>query len=274
MSLAQRSDTPVATQGQIYAICILALIANAVAKSVIAAFAPGLATALAQGLGFSWAFWLACALCLRLALIAAPQPASRADWWIAGASILAAATPIGPVSSAAATALGLWLVFGPSKETHLKAAGMVLLAMAVNLLWGRLLMAFFAAPIAALDARLVGLIVHTQVRDSTVWMLDSRHRFTIVEACTSVENASVALMMFVAIVRTFRPAPRPSELLYLGAVFAFVVAVNDARLSLMAWSPGMFELVHGPASWAALNAIFTVAGLVGAALCVRREILA
>ncbi|HEY1448379.1 MAG TPA: hypothetical protein VGF33_07560 [Caulobacteraceae bacterium] len=273
MSLARTSETAV-TQGQIYAICILALIANAVAKTVIAVAAQEHAGALAQGLGLSWAFWLSFALCVRLALISEPTPARPKDWLVATVCVLVAATPIGPASSAAATGLGLWLIFNRSSESHLKAAGMVLLAITVNLLWGRLLMAFFAAPVAALDARLVGLIVHTQVQNNTVWMLDSRHRFMIIEACTSVENASVALMMFVAIVRTFRSAPKPKEMLYLGAVFAFVVAVNDARLSLMARSPDMFELVHGPASWAALNAIFTIAGLVGAAMCVRREILA
>jgi hypothetical protein len=273
MSLAQRSDTPVATQGQIYAICILTLIANAVAKAVVAAFAPGLATALAQGLGFSWAFWLACALCLRLALIAEPRPASRADWWVAGACVVAAATPVGPLSSVAATALGFWLVFRRSPEAHLRAAGMVLLAIAVNLLWGRLLMMVFAADIESLDAGLVGLIVHTPVHDNMVRLLDG-HRMIIVEGCTSVQNASIGLMMFVAIVRTFRVAPRRSELLYLGAVFVLVVAVNDIRLSLMARSMGMFELVHGPQSWAVINLIFTLAGLIGAALCVRREILA
>jgi hypothetical protein len=80
-------------------------------------------------------------------------------------------------------------------------------------------------------------------------------------------------MMFVAIVRTFRPSPRLSEMFYLGGVFAFVIAVNETRLSLMARSMDMFELVHGPTSWAVLNLIFTLAALTGAALCVRREIL-
>ena len=145
---------------------------------------------------------------------------------------------------------------------------MVLLAITVNLLWGRLLMVFFVAQIAALDAHVVALVVHTSVQGNRVLMLDGHH-MSIIQACTSVENASVALMMFVAIVRTFRPTPRPSEWLYLAGIFAFVVALNDARLSLMARSMEMFQLVHGPVSWVALDLIFTAAGLVGAALSVR-----
>jgi hypothetical protein len=273
MTVVRASPAPAVSRGKIYAVCILALVANAVIKTVMATASQGFAGALPQGLGLSWAFWLSFALCVRLALIAEPRPASRQDWLAGAGCVLAAAMPVGPISSAAATALALWLIFDRSPGVHLKAAGWVLLAITVNLLWGRLVMAFFAAQIAAADASLVGLIVHTPVHGNMVRLLDG-HRMSIIEGCTSVENASVALMMFVAIVRTFRPAPRPSEMLYLGGVFAFVVAVNETRLSLMARSMDMFELVHGPASWAVINLIFTVAGLIGAALCVRREILA
>ena len=45
-------------------------------------------------------------------------------------------------------------------------------------------------------------------------------------------------------------------------------------LTLMAQSLKMFEIVHGDAGWAAINAIITVNGLLWAAMSVRREILA
>lgn len=266
--------SPTVSSARIYAVCMLALVANAVAKAVYAAMAPGVVGAATQGFGLSWAFWLAYAMCLRLAITAEPRLATRTDWLVGAACVAAAAAPIGPVSSAAATALGLWLLVRPSSDVRLKAAALVLLAITVNLLWGPLLMRFFAAPVAAVDAHLVGLVDNTPVHANMVRLLDGSHQMSIVEGCTSVGNASVALMMFVAIVRTFRPAPRLSELAYLGVVFALVVAINDVRLSLMARSLAMFELVHGPSSWAAINLIFTAVGVLGAALCVRREILA
>ncbi len=272
MTAAPSSPALAISRDQIYAVCIVALIANAVIKTIMATANQGLASALPQGLGLSWAFWLSFALCVRLALIAEPSPPARRDWIAGAACLLAAAMPIGPISSAAGTALALWLIFDRAPGVHLKAAGWVLLAITVNLFWGRLLMMFFVPQVAAADANLVGLIVRTQVQGNTVRLLDG-HQMSIVEGCTSVENASVALMMFVAIVRTFRPSPKLSEMLYLGGVFAFVVAVNETRLSLMAQSMDMFELVHGPTSWAVLNLIFTFAGLVGATLCVRHEIL-
>ncbi len=260
---------------QLYAIAILALIANAVAATVgatLAALSPG--AALVDGLGLSWAFWLSSALCVRLALVSQAQRADRADWLVAGACVLVAAAPVGPLSAVAATVLGLWLMASPRFPAPLRASGMVLVAIAVHLLWGRLMMLFFAAPIAAVDARLVGLLTHTAVEGNTVRFLETGHRLAILQACTSVQNASIALMMMIAIIRTFRPTPRASEWLYVGGAFLLVVAINEVRLSLMARSIAMFELIHGPVGATVINLIITCVGLAGAALAVRREILA
>lgn len=257
-----------------YAIAILALIANAIAEKATVAVSTLGFGALTEGLGLSWAFWLSFALCVPLALRSEPQPATRTDWLVGGAAVLAAALPPSPIGAAAATALGLWLMVGRGFAPPLRAAGMVLLAITIHLLWGRLMMLFFAAPIAASDARVVGLITHTAVQGDTVRFLQAGHRLAILQACTSVQNASIALMMMIAIIRTFRPVPRASEWLYVGAAFMVVVAINDVRLSLMARSVEMFELIHGPTGWTAVNLIITGVGLAGAAFAVRREIFA
>jgi hypothetical protein len=277
MAIAQsaQSAAHAVNRPHLYAIAILALIANAIVATVgatLAALGPG--AALADGLGLSWAFWLSSALCVRLALVSAPRPAERADWLAAGACVLVAAVPVGPLSAVAATALGLWLMASGRFAPKLRASGMVLVAIAVHLLWGRLMMLFFAAPIAAVDARLVGLLTHTAVEGNTVRFLQSGHRLAILQACTSVQNASIALMMMIAIIRTFRPRPRASEWLYVGGAFLLVVAINEVRLSLMARSIEMFELIHGPVGATVINLIITCVGLAGAALAVRREILA
>ena len=51
-------------------------------------------------------------------------------------------------------------------------------------------------------------------------------------------------------------------------MFVSVVVINIVRLTLMAQSVKMFELVHGDAGWAAINAIITVNGLLWAAMSV------
>jgi exosortase/archaeosortase family protein len=274
---AQRLPIPtrLATLGRrrLFALTIGILVANAVATKIINALVLlGPANALASGLGLSWAFWLSFALCVRLAAIEEDRAAEPLDLWVCGACLAAAAVPISPVSSLACTALALFLLFDRTKGVLLKASAMVLLAISVQLLWSRLLMLFFVGPVADLDAHLVGLIIHRPVHGNMVEFADGSHRLSILEACTSVQNASVALMLFVAIVRTFRPKPRASELYFLLGLFVSVVVVNLIRLTLMAQNIEMFHLVHGDIGWPVINAIITVIGLLWAVLSVRREV--
>ena len=274
---AQRLSTPVASPAfgrrRLFASTIGILVANAVATKVIDAIALlGPAQALVSGLGLSWAFWLSLVLCLRLALIEEEQAAAPRDLWVCGACLVAALVPVSPVSGFACTALAGVILLDRTQGLYLKAAAMVLLAISVQLLWSRLLMLFFVGPVADLDAHIVGLIMGTPVQGNMVGFADGSHRLSILEACTSVQNASVALMLFVAIVRTFRPKPRMSELYFLLGLFASVVAVNIVRLTLMAQNIEMFHLVHGDIGWPVINAIITVIGLLWAVLSVRREV--
>jgi hypothetical protein len=255
----------------LYAAVIALLIANAVATKAGQQIAYlGLPGAMASGLGFSWVFWLCAALCVRLALTSDEAPAQPLDLWASGACVVAAMVPVSPISSLAATALGLFALWRGDERR--RAAGMVLLAIAVQLLWSRLLMLVFAAPIANLDAHLVGLITQIPVRGNLVPFADGVRAMAIEEGCTSVQNASIALMLFVAIVRTFRPRPVGSEIFYLLGAFLSVVAINTTRLSLMAQSLAAFQALHGAMGFTVINLIITVNGLAWAALSVRREI--
>ncbi|MGH6966156.1 MAG: hypothetical protein ACREE0_16860 [Phenylobacterium sp.] len=257
---------------QIFPLSIGILLLNAVATRAITALVElGPANALAGGLGLSWAFWLSFALCIRLAAIEDDRPARPKDLLLCAACLVAALVPISPLSTLACTALAVAILFDRTQGVHLKAAAMVLLAISIQLLWSRLLMLFFLGPVAFLDAHLVSLITQTAVQGNTVRFVDGTHRMSILEACTSVQNASMALMLFVAIVRTFRPKPQVSELYFLLGLFASVVAINIVRLTLMAQNIEMFHLVHGDIGWPVINAIITVTGLLWAMLSVRRE---
>jgi hypothetical protein len=260
---------------RLFAAVMFALVFKAVAPGVAARAASAhLGFALGQGLGQSWAFWFAFAVCVGLALRSEPTPASRGDGLVAGECLAFGLLPEPWVGALTATVLALWLALSPSTGRRLRAAAMVLATITVNLFWGPLALHAFAMPIASADAWIVGRVLHTPVHANVVTMVRDGRLMSILPACTSVESASISLMMFAAVVRAVRPAPRASELAYLATVLILVVAVNDARLCTMARSISLFERVHGPAGWAAINLIITAIGLAGAALCVRREIAA
>ncbi|WP_372782156.1 hypothetical protein [Phenylobacterium sp.] len=265
---------PMLSDGKMFPVTIFVLIANAVASKVLAAFAEhGPVAALVGGLGLSWAFWLSFALCIRLALIEEDRAPRPRDLWVCGACLLAALIPISQVSALACTALALVLLLDRTRGVALKAAAWILLAISVQLLWSRLTMLLFVGPIAALDAHLVSLLTQTPVQGNTVQFADgARGGMSILGACTSVQNASVALMLFVAIVRTFRPAPVRSEIYLLIGLFLSVVVINVVRLALMAQSMAMFRLVHGDVGGGVTNGIITADALLWAVISVRREI--
>jgi hypothetical protein len=198
------------------------------------------------------------------------KPARPVDLWMLGACVVAAMVPVSPVSTLAATALGLFTLW--RGDERLRAAGMVLLAIAVQLLWSRLIMLVFLAPIASLDAHMVGLITGIPVHGNVVPFANGVRAMAIEEGCTSVQNASIALVLFVGIVRTFRPKPIASETLYFAGAFLSVIAINIARLSLMSQSLAAFYALHGATGFAVINLIITVNGLIWATLSVRREI--
>ena len=195
-------------QRQIFSVTIFVLLANAVATKVISALAElGPANALVGGLDLE----------LGVLLFICPLRAARVEFTrigppgekllVCAACLAAALVPISPISALASTALAFVILFDRGQGVFLKASAMVLLAIGHHLLWSRLLMLVFMGPVAAFDAHMVGWVINTPVHGNMVQFVNGSRRLSILEACTSVQNASVALMLFVAIVRTFDRRP-------------------------------------------------------------------
>src|SRR5215468_8085872 len=123
----QRSDamTPAdaLSRGAVYAATCGLLLANAAAgKAVETVVASGPAAALLAGLGFSWAFWIAFAVCVRLAL-REPRAATRPrDWLLCAAAALAALIPVSQVAAFACTALAAAILVDRDQGRFLKAS--------------------------------------------------------------------------------------------------------------------------------------------------------
>jgi exosortase/archaeosortase family protein len=262
-------------RAQFLAGVIALVLANAVTAKVLQSFAQtGAAATLSSGLGVSWTYWLACAACLWLAWTQDPAPLRPRDLWLGAACVGAALVPISQASGLACTLLGLAILIDKGQGVRIKAAAMILIAISIQVLWSRLLMLFFVGPIATLDAHAISLIIQRPVVGNEVRFVDNSHKLSILSACTSVQNASMALMLYVTVVRSFRPRPRWSEIYALAGVFASVVAINYARLVLMAQNIEMFNFVHSGAGWPITEAIITVTILAWAIGSVRREIFA
>lgn len=261
------------TQAQLAAGLLLLAIANLAASHVRGALATqSLGDALMNGLGASWAFWVALALAVRLALTAPSRPASRLELVLAGVALVMIASPVRQLSALVATGMALWLIFRPGFDPKLRAAGIVLLALTVHLVWTTLLMLMFARPIEAIDAQLVGWVTGVPVRHNMVGFTDGQQGFLVMGGCTSVQNASMALLLWIALARSARPEPRPRDLLIGLGLFVTVAAINIGRLSLIAQSRDMLNLVHGATGSSLTIGLITAAALAWTVFDVRREL--
>ncbi len=257
---------------QLFTGVMLVCVANAVAVMVKESVAAGdILNAAMAGFGVSWAFWVALVLAARLGLKAEAAPASRADLGVAAVGLLLAAWPVVGLASLAATLMSVWILWDRRSDPKLRAMALILIAMAVNLLWARLMMLVFARPIEAFDAFWVGLIGGVPVHGNVVGMEGGGDHVAIMAACTSVANGSLALLLWLAVTRSFRPVPARSELVIGAALFLTVMVINIGRLWLEIQNRAQLHFWHGPSGASVIVALITAAALGWAFFGVRRE---
>jgi exosortase/archaeosortase family protein len=197
---------------------------------------------------------------------AQPLNQSRSFTLLAGVISLTALLPDDNAAWLGLSALAACLVF--AADRFLRAAGLVMLALAIQLFWGRMLFEALAFQIEVIDARLAaGLLslLHQPVSLKDNFIATGNHQIVIYEACTSFHNISLAMLAFVAITKFFRTEWRRSDLTTVLVLVVITVAMNSLRLFLMASSaPGMLDFWHvGPGSQI-INAVLS--GLI-AAIC-------
>ena len=234
--------------------------------------AAGWAGAIVNGLGYSWALWMACALAVALSLRGQTPPVSRADVTVGAACLVMIALPASDLSVVAATAIALWFLIRPEISVRLAGAAVILLAVAVNLLWSPAAMQFVARPVEFVDAHLVGMVTGSPAHENLVGFVDGSGALLIARGCTSVANASLALLVWLSIARSVRPRSGPRDLLVGAGVFATVMVINLTRLVLTAQDRAAYEFWHGTVGRPLVNVIISVSGLAWAAWDVRDEI--
>jgi exosortase/archaeosortase family protein len=146
------------------------------------------------------------------------------------------------------TALGLFLLLRFGRDRSIGAAAAVMLALATQLFWGRLLFELIAVPVEIADARLaaglLALLQHAVSLDDNL-LNNGGRQIAIYEACTSFHNISLALLCWVALTKLARPDWRRADLATASVLIAVTVGMNSLRLFLMTVSaPDAFDYWH------------------------------
>ena len=146
------------------------------------------------------------------------------------------------------TAFGIFIVLRSARDSSLAAAAVVLMALALNGLWGPTLFDLFAIQLLQLDAALVGTLLSlTQPGmswDQTIVGRPDGHSVFIYSPCSSFHNISLGLLCWVSVTKLVRSRWVRSDFLWASAVAGAVIVLNASRLYLMALSPEYFTYWH------------------------------
>ncbi len=197
-------------------------------------------------------YWFACYVCVSRLLASSPEPRlGRKDTlFIVGlcllillVSFIAYRFTIGFLT----TMLAVWMIRTFRDDLEVKAAGIVLLAMAVHLVWAPLLFRLFMEEFLLLDAAAISTVLSNlrpDIVQSGTTFTTEEHAITLVGACSSFHNVSLAMLAVVSAIMCYRTQLLRSDAVWLLVTCAAMIAINVVRIALVAWSADMYAYWH------------------------------
>jgi exosortase/archaeosortase family protein len=178
------------------------------------------------------------------------------------------------MSWVAVTGLGLYILFFANDGAERRRGALILLALAVPMLWSRLLFQFFARPLLELDATMAAWMLGLERTGNLIRFADHSGYIVISPACASFGNITYAFLCWVVISQWVKHRWRPIDALGLFLVCASVVALNVTRIAVIGLSYRHYELIHNQWSEMAQSAFFLCLIIGFSVLGVRRELFA
>jgi exosortase/archaeosortase family protein len=164
--------------------------------------------------------------------------------------------PIYALSWVAVTGLSLYILFFANDGAERRRGALILLALAVPMLWSRLVFQFFARPLLELDATMASWLLGTERVGNLVRFGDNSGYMVITPACASWANITYAFLCWVAVTQWANHRWRSIDLLWSLLACVSVVAVNVTRIALTGVSHGHFEAIHNQWGETVLSTVF------------------
>jgi hypothetical protein len=251
---------------------LLAVANGLAAKAADAVHRLGWTDAVLGSFDVSAIVLIACAAGLWLVWHSRSEAVAAVDLVAGLGAVALIAVPIGGLSWVAIDGLAVYALWRAGGDPGLRRGAMVLFAVTVPMLWSSLLFQFFANVILQADAALVAWLVGTARSGNMVRFVSGEGNLVIFPACSSLANMSLAVLSWVVISEWVGHRRSLWDVLWTGLACGSVVAINVARMALMAVDLRVFELVHSDLG-DAVAATMIFAAIVGWSLVgVRREI--
>jgi Transmembrane exosortase (Exosortase_EpsH) len=173
--------------------------------------------------------------------------ATRQDMWATGVFGAMSLMPAEKMLWITASLAAVYIYVCNQRGSNGRAGATVLGALCVQSLWGPTLFHFFSVFILKADAALVGVALD-MTQSGFLWhdnvISTEGHSVEIYEACSSFHNVSLAALCWITLTKLNRPTFIKSDFLFGTAGCVAMIALNAARLFLMALSHANYLYWH------------------------------
>jgi hypothetical protein len=193
--------------------------------------------------------YLAWYVIFRLLSSSGSLPAARSrDVLVTAVLCLLVFLPTSKMIWVAATGIAIYLWLFSAGDLKLRAAAIVLAALAVQEFWGHVFFKLVSFPLLRAETAVVGTILET-TRPGTVWhdnlIIDpGGHGIAISTQCSSFHNLSLAMLCWVTVSKLWHEKWRARDFVIGATIGVTMILLNVARLSLMGWDVDLFHYWH------------------------------
>lgn len=220
------------------------------------------------------AFALAALLSQLLAVPNARTALARSDHAVLVLSALAWFIPEQHGVYLATTLAGSWLLFSRRGERHWVGIGQIWLALSIYELWGKLVFKIVYQSIEGAEIGLIsqiGRLVYDGIgTDGASLSVRGDWAVIVLEGCSSFHNLSLAVLVWLSIVKIADQPVGRATLAALATSFGLVVAINVARILAMLPSREAYHFWHDD-SGSSLVALVSILAMIAPALLWTKE---
>ncbi len=177
----------------------------------------------------------------------APTAGPR-DFLVTVAFLLPVFLPASKTIWIAATGIAVYLWLASAGDRKLRAAGVVLAALAVQELWGHIFFNLVTFPLLRAETAAVGTIMDA-LRPGTVWhdnavIGPNGFGIVIINSCSSFHNLSLAMLCWLTLSRMRHQDWRTRDFWIGGAIGVTMILFNLVRICLMGWDVDLYHYWH------------------------------
>jgi hypothetical protein len=200
------------------------------------------------------------------------EPLKPGDLLVGVAFVSLVALPMFSLSWVAVTGLGFYILLCADDGGKRRQGALILLALTVTMLWGRLVFQFFNGPILEMDAILVASLLGTARAGNLIAFADGSGSMILLPECSSFTNMSLAFLCLVTVTQWVGHRWRPVDIWWSVAACVSIVAVNAARIGLTGISRTTYEAIHSSTGETIFGVIILLVTFGISVLSARREL--